>query len=128
MNSINSSPEIEMSEKTTKPVPEPVTGEVTTEAAPTNEKAPEGPIVVGEVDRLRLENAQLKLMNLGGQRQDLISRLERCDEAGAEAQATYARILEELKQKYGFDPNTQEMRADTGLIVPKGQTIRGPIG
>jgi hypothetical protein len=123
-----------MSEKTTKPVPEPVTGEVTTEAAteaeaaPTNEKAPEGPIVVGEVDRLRLENAQLKLMNLGGQRQDLISRLERCDEAGAEAQATYARILEELKQKYGFDPKTQEMRADTGLIVPKGQTIRGPIG
>jgi hypothetical protein len=85
-------------------------------------------MVLEEVDRLQLENAQLKLMNLSGQRQAMLLELERLEVMGAKAQATYMAKLAELQEKYGFDPSTHEMEPGTGVIRPRGETKKAPIG
>jgi hypothetical protein len=85
-------------------------------------------IVLGEVDRLRLENAQLRLMNMQRDYELKIQQITSLNEVIERQQASYMAVLSELSNKYGFDPSMTEMEPGTGRVVPKQQPPQGVPG
>jgi hypothetical protein len=76
-------------------------------------------IVLEEVDRLRLENAQLRIMSMERNRELLMKDVEQLDVRIERQQASYMAILSSMAQKYGFDPNITVMEPSSGRIVPR---------
>jgi hypothetical protein len=108
---------LSISTKPNKDNGKPVTKE---ETAP----SPSEDIVLEPVDRLMIENLQLKLMNVSARQESLRREAEDLDVAIGKLQQKYLMLLNGLSQKYGFDPATQEMEPDTGRVVPKGTVQR----
>lgn len=106
---------VEAPEKPNKDNGQQVTKEKTAEAAED--------IILEPIDRLMIENMQLKLMNVSARQESLRREAEDLDGVIGKLQQKYLMLLNGLSQKYGFDPATQEMEPDTGRVVPKG-TIR----
>lgn len=79
-------------------------------------------IVLNEVDRLKLENEQLRLMNMQKDYESLAQKLNSLEDVINKKQASYMAMLSGLADRYGFDPATTEMEPGTGRIVPR----RGP--
>lgn len=75
------------------------------------------PIVLEEVDRLKLENIQLKLMNAQSRAMELERSISGFEKG-------YLKLLSELSQKYGFDPATTELEPGSGRVVPRGTIPR----
>lgn len=73
-------------------------------------------IVINEVDRLKAENLQLRLMNLAHERSAVLQELQRKDAALHDQQTAFRAFQEELEKKYGVDFKTHEMDADTGIV------------
>jgi hypothetical protein len=94
----------------------PDTAQSVSEVDPLADTKPQ-PIVLEEVDRLRLENVQLKLMNAN-------ARMSELDRAADGLQKEYMKMLGELSKKYGFDPGTTELEPGTGRVVPRGTIPR----
>ena len=98
-------------------------GESTTKEAETRDMVGMMVIELDEVDRLRAENAQLRLMNESARSASLIRDLEESRSNIHKMQDEYMKVIVQLGEKYGFDPDATEMEPGTGRIVPRG-TIR----
>ena len=107
-----------------KPIPQVVVpnkgnGQSVTMQATADEEADTQPqlIVLEPVDRLMLENYQLKLMNAGAKLKQLEGDMGRM-------QQDYLKLLAALSKKYGFDPALTELEPETGRVVPRGTVTR----
>jgi hypothetical protein len=72
--------------------------------------------VMEEVDRLRLENLQLRAMNASRRRDAMLREARDAEVQLAELHHAYSTMLAELGAKYRFNPLTDEMEAGTGVI------------
>lgn len=86
-------------------------------------KAATMPIQLEEIDRLRAENVQLRLMNESARSAALMRDLEASRQGIDKLQAEYMGLIKELGEKYSFNPDATEMEPGTGRVVPRG-TIR----
>ena len=101
---------------------------VTPEEVMTADGAPEEPTVIPREVRLELANAQLRHMNAVKTLQLHQVRGELLVDAENLAGAHYHKLLSHLSLKYKFDPRTQEMDAETGVIRPRlPQAGPGPV-
>lgn len=80
-------------------------------------------VVVSELDRLKAENAQLRLMNESARYSSLTIELERSAIQVDRLKAVYVALIQEIGAKYGFNPDETEMEPSTGRILPRG-TLR----
>lgn len=86
------------------------------------------PLVLSEVDRLRLENAQLRLMTMERDHTLVVQELQRVEDLMVRQRATYASLLDSLAKRYNFDPSTTEMEPGTGRVVPRTTAASPPTG
>lgn len=98
---------------------------------PEPEPEPQGPVIVSELDRLKAENLNLKLLNLINretllqhQLTDLQSRqlpdLQR--ERGAINELMLAMRLD-IERRYGISLTTHHIKPDDGQVIPRNPGI-----
>lgn len=78
-------------------------------------------------DRLRSENLQLKIMNMGLQEEGLLRQLAALRSDRSELQQEYIALRRELEKKYDIDLSKVEVRAGDGALVPTGSTSPGHL-
>jgi hypothetical protein len=78
-------------------------------------------------DRLRSENLQLKLMNMGLQEEGKLRELAKLRADRAEVQQQFIKLRKELEKKYDVNLSTVEVRAGDGAIIPSGSTPPGQL-
>lgn len=81
-------------------------------------KGPE-PIVVSREDRLELEVAQLKLMNVRGVLAQARMQIENLNDEERSLNEQNVLTLEKVAHKYGFDPRVTQLNQQTGLVTPR---------
>jgi hypothetical protein len=91
------------------------------------ESAEQPPKQLSEVDRLRCENLQLKLMNLVLQKKEQLRALENIDTQIGQVQVAYIAQQREMQEKYNVDFSVSEIESGTGKIVPRGTTKKGAL-
>ena len=90
-------------------------------ASPPTEKE-EASIVVSELDRVKAENLHLRLLIAAYKVKDAQTQYLSYQEEQSELQAAIVQSRAELQEKYGIDLEIHEIRSDTGLVVPRGQS------
>jgi hypothetical protein len=102
---------------------------------PEETKEAEGPVVVSEVDRLRAENINLRLLNAVNRETLAQKAAQDAGRARAEANQATLAIRTELEKKYGvnlqthqIDENTGEVRPRQGQLPPQLQAMMGGRG
>jgi hypothetical protein len=76
---------------------------------------------VDEVDRLKLENVHLHLLLCAFKEKNLVDELGKARVERAELQQKIVELNRRLIDKYGIDPMTQEVNAETGQVLARGQ-------
>ena len=78
-------------------------------------------------DRLRSENLQLKLMNMGLQEEGKLRELAVLRADRADIQQQFIKLRKELEKKYNIDLSSVEVRAGDGALIPTGSTPPGQL-
>jgi len=92
------------------PTPNKDNGQTTKESLP----------VIEELDRLKLENAELRLRNLGMQHDRLHEDLKDCRAQMTKQVQELEAFKVQLQVKYKVDLSMYQMRAGDGALIPKG--------
>lgn len=109
-----------------------IAGENDTESAPTLQETasndPVGPVVVLEVDRLKAENLNLKLLNsmnqeaiVQGRIKDLQGQLNEINGQRAELTAQMQAMRVDVEAKYGINLATHVIQPESGVVTPRPQ-------
>jgi hypothetical protein len=80
---------------------------------------------VDEIDRLKLENVHLRLLLCAFKEKSLVDELHKARAERSELQQQIVVLNKQLVDKYGVDPATQEVSAETGQVLPRGQAGTG---
>lgn len=77
-------------------------------------------ITISEADKLLLVNKELQVRLLVSRRETLSSQLEIVGLQLQEATQNHTRLVNQMAQKYGFDPSSVEMDAASGVVLQRG--------
>lgn len=88
-----------------------------------NDGAPtkEAPVAIEEVDRLKMENIELRLRNLSLQHDQLQHDIGMCRAQMTKAVQEQEILREQMQAKYKVDFSKFQVRAGDGVLVPKPQ-------
>lgn len=97
-------------------------------------QVPVGPIVVDEVDRLKAENYNLKLLNVmnreavaQGNIKELQGSIKELHGQRSELMAQMQALRVDLEARYGIDLNTHHIVPESGVVMPRQPTAPGTM-
>lgn len=99
--------------------PVPIEVPVEEKEAPPEPQAPPAPVVVAEVDRLKAENINLKLLGNINKETILQHQLNDLQRERQELNAKMAELRREIEVKYGINLTTHHIMPDNGVVVPR---------
>lgn len=94
------------------------------EAAPEPEPEPApppGPVIVAEVDRLKAENLNLKLLNTVNKETILQHQLNDLQRERQDLNRQMAEMRHAMEVQYGINLTTHHIQPGSGLVVPRNE-------
>lgn len=98
---------------------ESVKSEEAREADPNGDTEPARQLIVEEVDRLRAENLNLKLLQIVNRETILQQQLNELQRERTAHQERMQAMREMLESKYGINLTTHHIRPEDGVVIPR---------